>query len=106
MHAMPRQPRPTLAISGLTSSLLVTRNPPQSQSQTPITPHSPPTVPKKMTDLSNEPRKLEILKNSNLMSTELVGVHDEDMRWVGRMHRSEETRCWVGGARVPSRSAS
>lgn len=32
-----------------------------------------------MADLSNEPRKLEILRNSNLMSTELVGTHDEDM---------------------------
>lgn len=35
-----------------------------------------------MTDLSNEPRKLEILKVCNLLSTELVGTHDEDMRCV------------------------
>ncbi len=26
----------------------------------------------------NEPRKLELLKASNLLSTELVGIHDED----------------------------
>lgn len=49
-------------------------------------------------DLSNEPRKLELLKNSHLMSTELVGVHDEDMRWVGELLTSKEggsLRGWV-----------
>ena len=47
---------------------------------TPPHPKPPPTT---MTDLlgSNEPKKLELLRVSNgLLSTELVGVNDDDMR--------------------------
>lgn len=51
-----------------------------SQPQAPSNPAPAPT-PQAMTNETtswNEPRKLELLKASNLLSTELVGIHDED----------------------------